>query len=255
MAPARPMKAQRLAEGPRAAVAGAARAQPQRTAAQAAARMRWRKPAAREAEAAAGGDAVSEEGQCRRCARTRADTRRPRRGPVLDWLEAHRLPVAERFAESRVHARASRFGNLRIRQELKQHQVALSDRGRPGAQGQSELERAAAVLERKFAEPPATSLPSARGRRAISRRARLLARGDPAGPASRWCRATCYIRRLTCKLRRRHRPACAAARHHRSTQPTRRTDGLADRRARASAQAPPRHRRANLRTGQRLRGK
>ena len=34
---------------------------------------------------------------------------------VLDWLQAHRYLSEERFVESRVHARAARFGNLRIR--------------------------------------------------------------------------------------------------------------------------------------------
>jgi NAD(P)-dependent dehydrogenase (short-subunit alcohol dehydrogenase family) len=37
---------------------------------------------------------------------------------VLDWLQAQRYLCEERFVESRVHARASRFGNVRIRREL-----------------------------------------------------------------------------------------------------------------------------------------
>ena len=45
---------------------------------------------------------------------------------VLDWLEARGYLSSSRFVESRVHARSSRWGNLRIRHELKQHQVALS---------------------------------------------------------------------------------------------------------------------------------
>jgi regulatory protein len=74
---------------------------------------------------------------------------------LLDWLEAHRYLSGERFAESRVHARSSRFGNLRIRQELQQHQVALSAEAAHALEA-SELQRARAVLERKFAAPPAT---------------------------------------------------------------------------------------------------
>ncbi len=73
---------------------------------------------------------------------------------LLDWLEVHNYLSQERFAESRVHARASRFGNLRIRQELKQHQVTLSAEATQALKD-SELQRARAVLERKFAAPPA----------------------------------------------------------------------------------------------------
>lgn len=82
---------------------------------------------------------------------------------ALDWLEAHNYLSAERFAESRVHARAPRFGNLRIRQELKQHQVALSPEAAQALKD-SELGRARAVLERKFAGPPVDA--AARGKQA-----------------------------------------------------------------------------------------
>jgi regulatory protein len=88
---------------------------------------------------------------------------------LLDWLEAHEYLSHERFVESRVHARAARFGNLRIRQELKQHQVAL-----PAAAAQalkdSELQRACAVLERKFAQPPSTPAERARQARFLAGR-------------------------------------------------------------------------------------
>jgi regulatory protein len=73
---------------------------------------------------------------------------------VLDWLEANRYLCAERFAESRVHAREARFGNLRIRSELAQHGVALSG-ATAQALADSELQRAAAVRERRFRELPA----------------------------------------------------------------------------------------------------
>ena len=73
---------------------------------------------------------------------------------LLDWLEANRFLSDARFAESRVHARQSRFGVQRIRQELAQHAVAL-----PPALAEtlaaSELERAAAVRDRRFSQPPA----------------------------------------------------------------------------------------------------
>ena len=71
----------------------------------------------------------------------------------LDWLEAHRYLSAERFAESRVHARAARFGNRRIQAELAQHGVALAPE-LAQALSESELQRAAAVRERRFQAPP-----------------------------------------------------------------------------------------------------
>lgn len=88
---------------------------------------------------------------------------------LLDWLEQHDYLSTERFAESRVHARSARYGNLRIRQELKQHQVAL---GADAAQAlkESELERAVAVLRRKFAALPATPSERAKQARFLARR-------------------------------------------------------------------------------------
>ena len=72
---------------------------------------------------------------------------------LLDWLEANRYLSAERFAESRVHARAARFGNRRIQAELAQHGVALAPEAAQ-ALAESELQRAAAVRERRFPTAP-----------------------------------------------------------------------------------------------------
>ena len=80
---------------------------------------------------------------------------------VLDWLVAHDYLSAERFVESRVHARAPRFGNLRIRQELKQHAVALPAH-EAQALKESELSRACAVRSRKFPQPPSNASEQAR---------------------------------------------------------------------------------------------
>jgi regulatory protein len=88
---------------------------------------------------------------------------------LLDWLEVHNYLSQERFAESRVHARASRFGNLRIRQELKQHQVTLSAEATQALKD-SELQRARAVLERKFAAPPASPAERAKQARFLAGR-------------------------------------------------------------------------------------
>jgi regulatory protein len=68
---------------------------------------------------------------------------------LLDWLEANRYLSQERFVESRVHAREARFGNLRIRQELAQHQLTLSPAAAEALR-ESELERARRVWARKF---------------------------------------------------------------------------------------------------------
>ena len=80
---------------------------------------------------------------------------------VLDWLESSGYLSTERFVESRVNARAGRYGNLRIRQELQQHQLAL-----PGelAQtlGANEVDRARAVRARRFAKPPGDAAERAR---------------------------------------------------------------------------------------------
>ncbi|MDQ2735870.1 MAG: RecX family transcriptional regulator [Pseudomonadota bacterium] len=72
---------------------------------------------------------------------------------LLDWLEAHRYLSVERFVEARVHARESRFGNLRIKSELAQHGVALSAVA-TRALAETELRRAANVRERRFSRPP-----------------------------------------------------------------------------------------------------
>ena len=88
---------------------------------------------------------------------------------VLDWLEAHQHLSQERFVESRIHARSPRFGNLRIRQELKQHQVALPPLAAQALRD-SELQRALAVRERKFAAPPSNVAERARQARFLAGR-------------------------------------------------------------------------------------
>ena len=73
---------------------------------------------------------------------------------LLDWLEANGFLSDARFAESRVQARQSRFGRLRIESELGRHRVELPAE-LATALAASELERAAAVRARRFARPPA----------------------------------------------------------------------------------------------------
>ena len=84
------------------------------------------------------------------------EARRTEVEALLDWLEANRYLSAERFAESRVHAREARFGNRRIRAELARHGVAVSPET-ARALAESELQRAATVCERRFAGPPASA--------------------------------------------------------------------------------------------------
>ena len=102
---------------------------------------------------------------------------------LLDWLAEHNYLSSARFAESRVRARSARYGNLRIRQELKQHQVAL-DPATAQALKESELQRAMDLLARRFAAPPANLAERAKQARFLSGRgfspeviARALRRG------------------------------------------------------------------------------
>ena len=89
---------------------------------------------------------------------------------VLAWLEARRFLSDDRFAESRATARASRYGNVRIRLELARHDVALTPEAEQ-ALVESELARAKAVRNRKF-----SALPSSAAERARQTRF-LMARG------------------------------------------------------------------------------
>lgn len=73
---------------------------------------------------------------------------------LLDWLVAHRYLSEARFVESRVHARAARFGHRRIAQELAQHGAEL-DADTAGQLRATEFERARAVWLRKFGAAPA----------------------------------------------------------------------------------------------------
>lgn len=88
---------------------------------------------------------------------------------LLEWLQSHRYLSEERFVESRVHARQSRFGNLRIRQELSQHALELTA-DICAELTQSEHERARAVRQRKFGDSEASSADKARQARFLAGR-------------------------------------------------------------------------------------
>lgn len=87
----------------------------------------------------------------------------------LDWLESHRHLSVDRFVESRIHARASRFGNLRIRQELASHELALPDEAVQSLKA-SEFDRAVAVLARKYPAAPTDAADRARRARFLAAR-------------------------------------------------------------------------------------
>lgn len=88
---------------------------------------------------------------------------------VLDWLQAQRHLSDERFVESRVHARAARFGNRRIQQELSQHGVVLTSAMSVDLRD-SEEARAGAVRQRKFGDLPTTAADRARQARFLAGR-------------------------------------------------------------------------------------
>jgi len=71
---------------------------------------------------------------------------------LLDWLEAHGLLSQERFIESRIRSRATRFGASRIRQELSLHGLAMPIEQRAEL-AHTEVERARQVWARKFSGP------------------------------------------------------------------------------------------------------
>lgn len=72
---------------------------------------------------------------------------------VLAWLKANGYLDESRFVESRLHARAQRFGQRRIEQELAQHGLSM-DAEQRAALAAGELDRACDVLRRKFGEGP-----------------------------------------------------------------------------------------------------
>ena len=78
---------------------------------------------------------------------------------LLDWLVEHRYLSAERFVESRVHARSARYGTRRIAHELGQHGMAL-DAATAEQLGASEHARARAVWQRRFGPAPAADAAS-----------------------------------------------------------------------------------------------
>lgn len=88
---------------------------------------------------------------------------------IIEWLRAHRYLDDQRFVESRLHARASRYGNLRIRQELAQHGLDLPEDTAQALKA-SEFDRAHEVWRHKFAAAPADAAEYARQARFLAQR-------------------------------------------------------------------------------------
>ena len=68
---------------------------------------------------------------------------------LMAWLRAQGYLSEARFVESRINARASRYGSLRIKQELAQHGLTLCAESQADLRA-SEAERASVVWQRKF---------------------------------------------------------------------------------------------------------
>ena len=88
---------------------------------------------------------------------------------LIAWLREHHYLSEERFVDSRVHARAARYGNLRIRQELAQHGLAMPAETAQALKD-SELQRATEVWRRKFGAPAETPAERARQARFLAAR-------------------------------------------------------------------------------------
>lgn len=88
---------------------------------------------------------------------------------LLDDLEAQGLLSEARFTESRVHLRASRFGNRRILQELQQHGIRPDDETTEALRA-TECARARAVWSKKFPHPPTSPAEAARHMRFLAGR-------------------------------------------------------------------------------------
>jgi len=73
---------------------------------------------------------------------------------VLDLLLSKKQQSDERFAEERARSLSRKYGAAKIRQDLKSKGIAAEVVDRISTEG--ELERARAILQRKYREPAAT---------------------------------------------------------------------------------------------------
>ncbi len=73
---------------------------------------------------------------------------------VLDTLQSQCLLSDHRYASQRVAARGSRYGNARLKQELRQKGVADDDIAAALPEAGDETERCRAIWAKKFGRPP-----------------------------------------------------------------------------------------------------
>ena len=71
---------------------------------------------------------------------------------VLERLQAERLLSDHRYASQRVAARGSRYGNARLKQELRQHGVSDDDIAEALPEAGDETERCRAIWAKKFGQ-------------------------------------------------------------------------------------------------------
>ena len=76
---------------------------------------------------------------------------------LLDALQAQRLLSDQRYASQRVAARAGRYGNARLKQELRASGVGDEDIAAVLPEGGDEAGRCRAVWQKKFGALPASA--------------------------------------------------------------------------------------------------
>ncbi len=75
---------------------------------------------------------------------------------VLDRLESERLLSDQRYASQRIAARAVRYGDTRLRQELRQRGLSDADIAAALPAAGDELKRCRALWQKKFGSPAQT---------------------------------------------------------------------------------------------------
>jgi regulatory protein len=104
---------------------------------------------------------------------------------LLATLQAENLLSDQRYASARVAVRGARFGNARLKQELRTHGVGDEEIAAAVAAGGDEAERCRAVWHKKFGALPGTAEERAKQMRFLQYRGfsadaiRQVLRGEP----------------------------------------------------------------------------